>query len=281
MHRHELRPLDLIGGADRPRAEAHVRDGDRAGLLRVVDEVALREERRLAGDDRHRALGGADRSVAAETEEERAHALALGREIARPRQAGVRDVVDDAHREVVARRRRAELVEDALRHRGGELLRRQSVATAHDARHRALRLGEGRHHVLVERLAERARLLGAIEHRDRARARRDRSEQRRGGERPEQPQHDESDAFAARDERIDALRRGARARAHQHDHALGVGRADVVDEPVAAPGARGEARRSTRRRSRAPRRGTDCTPRAPGRTRPGSAPNRAVRVRRA
>ena len=37
----EVGLADQVGRADRPRAEAQVRDGDRAGLLRVVDEVAL------------------------------------------------------------------------------------------------------------------------------------------------------------------------------------------------------------------------------------------------
>ena len=38
----KLARFDQVGRADRLRAEAQVRDRDRAGLLRVVDEVALR-----------------------------------------------------------------------------------------------------------------------------------------------------------------------------------------------------------------------------------------------
>ena len=45
---HEVGVVDQVGRVDRPRAEAEVRDGDRARLLGVVDEVALGVERRCS-----------------------------------------------------------------------------------------------------------------------------------------------------------------------------------------------------------------------------------------
>ena len=71
----EGRAVDQVGGADRLRAEAQVRDGDRAGLLRVVDEVALGVVVRLLADDLDGVLVGADRAVGAEAVEERAHGV--------------------------------------------------------------------------------------------------------------------------------------------------------------------------------------------------------------
>ena len=96
----------------------------------------------------------------------------LGREGRVDGEARVRDVVDDADREVAPRRRARELVEHRLRHRRRELLRREPVAAADDARQRAAvrgRVDERGDDVLVERLARRAGLLGAVEHGDRAR----------------------------------------------------------------------------------------------------------------
>ena len=47
----EGRASDEVGRADRLRAETQMRDGDGAGLLRVVDEVALRPQIRFVADD--------------------------------------------------------------------------------------------------------------------------------------------------------------------------------------------------------------------------------------
>ena len=66
------------------------------------------------------------------------------------------------------------------------------------------------------------------------------------------------------------------ARAHQHDDPIGVGGADVVDEPVARGRSGRRARRTPPRRCRAPRRRTGWPPRGPGRRRRGSAPSRAA-----
>ena len=125
---------DQVRRADRPRAEAQVRDGHRARLLRVVDEVALGVVRRLLADDLDRVLVGADRAVRAQAEEHAPrHVVRLDVQVAVVRQRRVRDVVDDADGEVVARRRPAQLVEHAVDHRRRELLRRQAVAAADDA----------------------------------------------------------------------------------------------------------------------------------------------------
>ena len=95
-------------------------------------------------------------------------------------------------------------------------------------------------HVEVERLADGARFLGAVEHGERACRRWQSGQQRRRGERAVQADGQEADLLARRGHRLDGLGRRAGGRAHEHDHPLGVGRAGVVDESVAATGARRE-----------------------------------------
>ena len=91
---------------------------------------------------------------------------------------------------------------------------------------------EGRDHVQVERLAEGAGLLGAIEHGDGPRRRRQRRDQFLGGERPVQAHLEQADPLAGGRQRRDRLLRRADARTHHDDHAIGVEGAFVLDEAV-------------------------------------------------
>jgi len=63
--RHEVRLGAEVGAADELRAEAQMRNRDRAGFLRVVHEVALREVVGVFADDFDRVLVRADRAVRA------------------------------------------------------------------------------------------------------------------------------------------------------------------------------------------------------------------------
>ena len=120
---------------DRLLARAQVGDRDRARFLRVVDEVALREEIRFLADDLDGVLVGADRAVGAEAvEHRRRHVLRLGPERRIPRERRVRHVVDDADGEMALRLVLGDLVEDRLHHRRRELFRRQAVAAGDDPR---------------------------------------------------------------------------------------------------------------------------------------------------
>ena len=81
-------PSDQIGRVDRPRPEAQMRDRLRAGFVRVVDEIALRVEPGILGDDLDAVLVGADRAVGAKAVEHGADdVVALDRE-ARDRPRG-------------------------------------------------------------------------------------------------------------------------------------------------------------------------------------------------
>ena len=104
-------------------------------------------------------------------------------------------------------------------------------------------LHERGHDVQIQRVAERARLLGAIEHRDRASpwaaatARTPRS--RTAG----YSRTFKTPTLSPRAVRcVDGLVRGFSARSHEHDHALGLGVADVVEQAVVAAGQRAEVR---------------------------------------
>ncbi len=241
----EVGLVDQVGGRDRLRPEAEVGDRDPARLLRVVDEVALGVEVRPLADDLHRGLVRPDRSVGAEAEEERLDLAGRARdpELGVDREAEVRDVVVDPDGELPPRSLAGELVEDRLHHRRRELLRGEAVAAADHPRlrrelgiHALHVLDEERHQGLVERLADGARLLRAVEDGDGADRRRQGGDHLLRGERLEEADLEHADLLAGGDERGDGFRNGTGTRAH-HDHdALGVGRARVVDEVVAATG---------------------------------------------
>src|SRR4051812_48654582 len=132
MTRHELRGLDEIRRADRTRSEAKMRHGDRAGFLRVVNEVALRETAG-ATDDLARILVRADGAVRADAVEHGPEdVVGFDGERRVVVDAEVRDVVDDAGREVAARPFTLKLVEHAFRHRRRELFRREPETAADD-----------------------------------------------------------------------------------------------------------------------------------------------------
>ena len=228
-----------VGRLDRLVAEAQVRDRLRARLLRVVDEVALGREAGVT-EDLDRVLVGADGAVGAETEEHRPHRPGrLDVELGADGDARPADVVADADGEPPPRPLAAQLLQDARHHRRGELLRGEPVAAAgHErqvARPARMRLAERRDDVEEERLALRARLLGAVEHGDPAHRRRKRSQELRRREGPHEPQLDDADPLAAGDQSLDGAPRRDGARAGQDEDALGLWVAVVGDQAVAPP----------------------------------------------
>jgi hypothetical protein len=98
-----------------------MRDRDRARLLRVVHEIALRGEIGGLAEDLDRVLVGADGAVGAQAVEHgRRHVGTFAPERRVPRQRRVRHVVDDAQREVRLRPFLGEFVEDRFHHRRRE-----------------------------------------------------------------------------------------------------------------------------------------------------------------
>ena len=140
--------------------------------------------------------------------------------------------------------RACEFLEHRRGHRGRELLGREPVPHSDRARQpggepcatRIRLLDQGRHHVPVERLAERARLLRPVEDGDRSHRLRQRGHQCPRRERPEQSHLHQADAFALRAQTFDGVLGRPAPGAHHHEHALGVGRTHVLEEPHRAPG---------------------------------------------
>ena len=149
----------------------------------------------------------------------------------------VRHVVHDADREVVARLLFRELVEDAGDHGRGEFLGGQAVPAADDPREGGApaRFGERGHDILIERLADRAGLLGAVEDGDRADGRRQRGHEAGDVERAEEPDLENADLFAAGHQPVDGFVGGLGARAHEDDDALGLRVAGVVEREYRRP----------------------------------------------
>ena len=170
--RDEVRVGAEVRAADRLVAEAEVGDREAARLLGVVLEVALRVVVGVGADDLDRVLVRADGAVRAEAVEHALVAALVGEDeglVVVDRAAG--DVVHDADGEVVLGRGGGGVVEDALDHRGRELLGAEAVAAADDlgpGLDPALlhRLADRGADVEVERVAEGAGLLDAVEDRD-------------------------------------------------------------------------------------------------------------------
>jgi len=93
-------------------------------------------------------------------------------------------------------------------------------------------LEQTRGDILVERLAAGARLLGPIQHAERADGLGQRRCEGRGIERPVQTHLQHTDALAVCVEVFHRFVNRVGARAHRHDHAIRVRRADVVEELV-------------------------------------------------
>ena len=79
---------DQVAGADRLGAEAQVGGGDGAGLLRIVDEVALGEVVGLFADDLDGVLVRADGAIRAQSVEQGAHGAGRPRWRSRDRNPG-------------------------------------------------------------------------------------------------------------------------------------------------------------------------------------------------
>ena len=199
---HEAGLPDQIGRLDRRVAEAQMRYRLRARFVRIVDEVALGIEPRIFGDDLDAVLVGADRAVRAEPVEHRPHTsggsignAGIGRRLVWETSSSMPTVNPFLGSGL------RQLVEYRLCQRRVEILRRQAVAAADDARHRAARRRRHRLRQALRRHRDtaarrRARLLGLLQHGDRAHGRRQRRQQRSRGERAEQPHLQHADLLA-------------------------------------------------------------------------------------
>ena len=100
--------------------------------------------------------------------------------------------------------------------------------------------GEGGDDVAIERLAGGAGFLGAVEDGDGFHGRGDGGDEGFDGEGPEQADFEQADLLAGGEHGFHRLVRHFRAGAHHDDDALGIGRADVIEQVVLAAGDPGE-----------------------------------------
>ena len=228
---HEVGLVDQVGALDLLFAKAQVADGDAAGLLGVVDEVALREHVGVVADDLDGVLVGADGTVGTQTPEHAAGgAFRLGVDGLAEGDGKVGHVVVDTDGEAMPAIV-LDVVEDGLDHGRGELLGGESVAATSDGDVLALESGAD---VDVEGLAEGTGLLGAVEDADLLHGRRDGIHERFEGEGTVEMDDDGADLLALGDEVVDGLFDGLAGTAHGNDDLLGIGGANVLEELVAA-----------------------------------------------
>ena len=233
--------LDQVGLMDLVGTEAQMRHGAGARLLGVVDEVALGEVGSVLADDLDAVLVGADRAVGSQAVEQGAHrAGRLDGEAGINLQAGEGDVVDDAHGEVVLGRWLGQLVEDRLDHARRQLLAGEAVAAADGLDVGLAALHQSDDHVLIERLAGCAWLLGAVQHGQALDSRRQCGDEMLDAPGPRQMHLEDAHFFALADQMVDRLLGGLGGRAHDHHHPFGVGRAHVVEQAVLPAGQPGE-----------------------------------------
>ena len=143
------------------------RYGKAAGLLGVVGEVALRVHVGVVADDLDGVLVGADGTVGTQAVE---HAGMVPSGAALTFSPSGREVKVTSSLMPTVKwffMLAVQVVVHGLDHGGGELLGAQAVAAAHDldvmrGRHSAAAV----HDVLIQRLAQRAGFLGAVQHGD-------------------------------------------------------------------------------------------------------------------
>ena len=238
---------DQIGRTDRVRTETKMGDRHRPRLLRVVHEVSLHVEVGFFADDLDRILVGADRSVCSEAEEDGSDdRVGLDVEFRIPVERKVGHVVDDSDRETPSRRLRLKLVVDRFRHRGRELLARETVPAGDDSRHcerqlfEILGLTKCGDNIEIERITDRSRLLRPIEYRDRPDARRQRTDEVLHRERTIQPHRDDPYPLTPGSQILDRFANRLDTRAHQHDDTFRLRMPEVLEQTVPSSRARGE-----------------------------------------
>ena len=233
----EVCRVDQVGALDGLFAEAQVRHGDAAALLGVVGEVALGVQRGVVADDLDGALVGANGAVAPQAPELALHgAFRRGGKGRSGGQAGLGHVVFDADDEVVLGLALFHVLVHGHHVVGAELLGAQAVAPGDERGQPGGALDEGGAHVLVQRVAKCARLLGAVEHGDLLHGLGQHGEEAGDIERAVQAHLDEADLLALLDHGVDDFLDGLAAGAHGDDDVLGIGSAHVVEGLVLAPG---------------------------------------------
>ncbi len=125
------------------------------------------------------------------------------------------------------------IVVNSLDHGGRELFGAQAIPAAQNFEHAAL-LEQRCDDILIQRLAQGARLFGSVENGNGFDAGRDRVHECLCAEGAIEVNLHHADLLAACVHVVDSLFRSLCARAHQHDDSLGIRCADVVEQVISA-----------------------------------------------
>ena len=234
MAGHKVGLGDKVGGLDGLPAEAQVADGQAAALFGIIGEVALGIEIGVVADDLDGVFIGAHGAIGAETPE-----LAADGRLRRGiggfglQQREVGDIIGDADGEAGLFAGFAIAVhrEDLA---GGDILAAQAVAAGVNGDTLEPAAAQRRHDIKVQRLADGAGLLGAVQHSDGADGFGQGTQQVLPAEGTIEADLDEAGLFAAGTLIIDDFLDGLADRAHGDDDLLGIGIAVVIEEVIIA-----------------------------------------------
>ena len=229
----EVGLVDVIRALDGLVTEAQMADGDAAGLLGVVLEVGLHILVGMVADDLDRVLVCADSAVAAQTPELALDGAFCGgvRAVLVLFEREVRHVVHDADGELMLRLVLLQFVvnsEDGSRRR---ILGAEAVAAANDGSLDTC-VGQSGHNVHVQRLAQRAGLLRAVEDCNLLGGSRDGCDQLVCTERTVQANLNQADFLAVCVHVVDNFLSNVVDGAHRNNDAVSVGGAVVVEQLV-------------------------------------------------
>ena len=229
----EVRLVDVVGGLDGRITEAQVRDGDTACLLGVVLEVRLDVFVGVVTDDLDGVLVGADGAVSAQTPElagDGAGRRGIGRGLLLQRVVG--DVIHDADGELCLGLVLGEVLVHGEDGSGGRILGTEAVASADDTDTGHAGGSQCGDDIQVQRLTQRAGLLGAVQNRNLLHGSGDRLDQLGSHERAVQANLDKTDLLAVGVHVVDDLLGHVADRAHCDDDAIRIGCAVVVEQLI-------------------------------------------------
>ena len=190
----------------------------------------------MVTDDLDGVLIGANGTVGAQAVELAADgAFGSGVEQLAHGQAGAGHVIHNAHGEVVLHFA-IQVGKHGLHMGGGELLGAQAIAAAHHLDVVAAGLGEGSAHIQVERLAQRAGFLGAVQHGDLLAGGRNSRDEVLHGEGTVQVALDHAHLFAHGNHLGHGFVGHVAAGAHGDDNLFRVGSAHIIEQVIVAAG---------------------------------------------
>jgi len=230
---HEVSLVHVVGALDGLVAETQVGNGHTAGLLGVVLEVSLYVLAGVVTDDLDGVLVSTHSAVAAQTPElalDGAFCGGVGGDLLVKTQVG--HVVDDAQSELFLGSILGQLLVNCEEGGGGGVLGTQTVTTTDHGDIVPAGLCQSHNHILIQRLALRAGLLGAVQNCDLLSGGRNSSQQLVSAEGTEQTDLDKTDLLAMSVQVVDDFFDHVVDRTHSYDHTVGIGCAVVVEQLV-------------------------------------------------